>query len=245
MTAAGHLSTAFLIKSRFKEVPFWILLLASEAVEFVWVFFNLQIIPLPNPVEFSTINQPFLYIGDMILSQQIISHSLLGGVLIALSFALVFKVWKKTNGIFLAVFLAVFGHWCLDLIVHDADLPLFISVTSVKLGPLLNFDSANPKLGLYTTAPILGFCFQSILVFLSAFLYLKSFPIEDSKKKRNFWMLVGLVNFSIMGIFIKGVMTWLITSPRMMVIMVLVDILIGGILLFVAARLSNKPVTVN
>ncbi len=239
MTAAGHLSSAFLIKSKFKEVPFWVLLLASEAVELVWVILNLNLIALPEPVEVMKINSPFLYIGDMILFQQIVSHSFLGAVLIALLFAFAFKLWKKSEGIFLAVFLGVFGHWCLDLIVHDADLPIFISLSSAKLGPLLNFDSTHPEQGFYTTAPIFGFCFQAFFSFLAAFIYLKSFPILDPKNKKKFWTLVALVNLSILGIFIKGVMTWLITSSKMMVIMVFVDILISGIMLYAATRLGE------
>jgi len=239
MTAAGHLSTAFLIRSRFKDVPFWILLLASEAIEIVWVVLNLNLLYLPIPIEITKVNNPFLYIGDMILFQQIVSHSLLGTIIIAVIVSYLFQVWRKTRGIFSAVFLCVIGHWCLDLIVHDADLPIFISVTSQKLGPLLNFDPLNPELGFYTTAPILGFCFQSLLSFLFAFVYFKSFPIQDLKKKYYFWILVFLVNLSIIGIFIKGVMTWIITSPTMMVIMVLVDIIASGILLYIAARISE------
>lgn len=240
MTAAGHLSSAFLIKAKFKEVPFWILLLASEAVELIWVILNLNLIPFPEPIEIVKINSPFLYIGDMILFQQIVSHSLLGAILIALSLAFIFKISKRVNGIFLAVFLGVFGHWCLDLIVHDADLPIFISLSSVKLGPLLNFDSTHPEQGFYTTAPIFGFCFQTLFSFFASFTYLKAFPILDSKKKKKFWALVALVNLSILGIFIKGVMTWLITSSKMMVIMVFVDILISGIMLYAATRIGEQ-----
>ena len=237
MTAAGHLSSAFIIKSKFKEIPFWILLLASEAVELVWVILNLNLISLSEPIEAMKINSPFQYIGDMILFQQIVSHSFVGALLIALIFALFFKVWKRINGIFLAVFLGVFGHWCLDLIVHDADLPVFISLSSLKLGPLLNFDSFHPEQGFYSTAPIFGFCFQTLFSFFAAFTYLKSFSIVDTRKKKKFWTLVALVNFSILGIFLKGVMTWLITSSKMMVIMVFVDILISGIMLYAAVRL--------
>lgn len=237
MTAAGHLSSAFLIKSKFKEVPFWVLLLASEAVELVWVILNLNLISLSEPIEAMKINSPFLYIGDMILFQQIVSHSFFGAILIAITFALFFTVWKRISGIFLAVFLGVFGHWCLDLIVHDADLPIFISLASVKLGPLLNFDSSHPEQGFYTTAPIIGFCFQTLFSFFAAFVYLKSFPIADSKKKLKFWTLVALVNLSILGIFLKGAMTWLINSSKMMVIMVFVDILISGIMLYAAVKL--------
>ena len=75
MTAAGHLSTAFLIRSKFKEVPFWALLLASEAVELVWVILNLNLIALAEPLEITKINSPFQYIGDMILYQQIVSRN--------------------------------------------------------------------------------------------------------------------------------------------------------------------------
>ncbi|MBP9885238.1 MAG: hypothetical protein KBF93_03010 [Leptospiraceae bacterium] len=239
MTAAGHLSTAFLIRSRFKDVPFWILLLASETIEFVWVILNLNLFSFSLPLEITKVNLPFLYIGDMILFQQIVSHSLLGAILIALIVSYIFQVWKKTRGIFTAVFLGVIGHWCLDLIVHDADLPVFISVTSQKLGPVLNFDPLNPELGFYSTAPIWGFCFQSFLSLVFAFVYFRSFPIQDLKKKFYFWILIFLVNLSIIGIFIKGVMTWLITSPTMMVVMVLVDIIASGILLYIATRLSE------
>ena len=239
MTAAGHLSTAFLIRSKFKEVPFWALLLASEAVELVWVILNLNLIALGEPLEITKINSPFQYIGDMILYQQIVSHSITGAILIGIIVAAIFKFWKKANGIFIAIFLGVFGHWLLDFVVHDADLPVFISLTSTKLGPLLNFDSTHPELGFYTTAPILGYFFQTAFSLLSAFLYLKSFPIQDTKTKRKFWILVALVNLSILGIFIKGTMTWLIKTPTLFVIMVLVDIVLSGIILYIAARLGE------
>lgn len=240
MTAAGHLSTAFIIRSRFKEVPFWALLFASEAVELVWVILNLNLIALAPPLEITKINSPFQYIGDMILYQQIVSHSLVGAILIGLIVAAIFKIWKNTKGIFIAIFLGVIGHWVLDYLVHDADLPLFISIESIKIGPAFNFDSSHPELGLYATAPILGYCIQSLFSFGSAFLYLKSFPIEDVKRKRKFWTLVALVNLSILGIFIKGMMTWLIKTPTLFIIMVLVDILICGIILYIAARLGES-----
>ncbi len=240
MTAVGHLSSAFLIKSKFKEVPFWTLLFASEAVELVWFILNLNLIGLNEPLEITKINLPFLYIGDMLLVQHIVSHSLMGAILIGLITSLILKFWVKSRGIFLAISLAVTGHWFLDLLVHDADLPVFISLDSVKLGPLFNFDSSHPDLGLSTTAPILGFLLQFAFSILSAFLFLRSFPIQDKKKKIKFWVLILLVNLSILGMFIKGNMTWLIKTPTIMVIMVLVDIITTGIMLYIAYRFTES-----
>jgi membrane-bound metal-dependent hydrolase YbcI (DUF457 family) len=236
MTGAGHLSSALLIKSRFKTVPFWSLLLASEAIELTWVFLNLNLIGLVPPLEITNINLPFLYIGDMKLIQQFVSHSLMGALLTGVLLAFFFKLWKKIDGIFIAIFLGVMSHWILDFIAHDKDLPIFISEASTKVGALLNFDASNPDLGFFTTAPILGFLFQSLYSFFCAFLFYKNFPSDDLKKKKKFWIFVIIINLTTLRTFIKGGMTWLMKSSTIFIVMVLVDIIINAILFYFAAK---------
>lgn len=240
MTGAGHLSSAFLIKSKFKAVPFWALLLASEAIELTWVCLNLNFIKMNPPLEITDINLPFSYIGDMKLIQQFISHSFFGALATACILGLIFKFWKKIDGIFLAVFLGVIGHWCADFLAHDKDLPIFISIESIKVGAILNFDSSHPDLGFFTTAPILGFLFQSSFSILCAFLFLKTFPIQDSKKKTHFWILILLVNVLSCGVFLHGVMTKFIQSSTAFILVVFADIIVNAILLSIAARISEK-----
>jgi hypothetical protein len=240
MTAAGHLSCAFLVKTKFKEVPFWILLLSTEAIELVWVFLNLNPFRLQPPIEITKINEPFLFIGDMQLIQQFVSHSLLGAILIGILIGLLFKKFFPVKGIFIAIILATMSHWVLDLIVHDKDLPILISNDSIKVGALLNFDSSKPDLGFYTTAPILGFLFQFLFSFICIFLYLKNFPLEKNKLK--FWIITISLNLFVIGIFIKGIMGFMIQSAQIFIIFVLVDIIITALLYLYCSKFTKQKI---
>ena len=238
MTAAGHLSCAFLVKAKFKEVPFWVLLLSTEAIELVWVFLNLNPFQFHPPIEITKINEPFLYIGDMLLIQQFISHSLFGAITIAIIIGLIFKKLIPANGVFLAVIFATLSHWVLDLLVHDKDLPIFISKNSIKIGALINFDSSKPDLGFYATAPLLGFLFQFIFSFICIIVYLKKFPLQNSKIK--FWTIITALNLFVIGIFLKGIMSFMIQSAKVFIIFVLVDIVITAFLYYYSYKFTDQ-----
>ncbi len=233
MTGIGHLSSAFLIKSKFKNIPIWQLLIGSEIVELFWVILNWNPLSIEPPLEFMKVNLPFAYIGDMRLLNQPYSHSLLGGVIIGIFLFLVFKAfrfvtWKE----YLGFALVVSSHFLLDYLVHDHDLQIFPSESAEKIGPFLSLDPTNPSLGVSTVAPLLGLAFQVVFSLLCFAVFLKQFRFDDTKdRKKFFWVILSLHLFSI-PIFLKGVMTFFIRSEMAMVLIVLLDMLFAGVMLY-------------
>jgi membrane-bound metal-dependent hydrolase YbcI (DUF457 family) len=107
------------------------------------------------------------------------SHSLLGSIVLALSFAFVYFIIKKdfkTSAIY--AFL-VFSHWVLDFITHRPDLPLtYTSSEKVGLG-LWNFPAAA--------------IFLECLIYAAGiYLYLKSTRAINKKGTILIWIFISV-----------------------------------------------------
>ncbi|TGK12607.1 hypothetical protein EHO60_08340 [Leptospira fletcheri] len=239
MTGIGHLSSAFLLKSKFKETPIWILLIGAEVVELLWVLLNLNPFGFSPALEFMKIEIPFLYIGDMKLLSQQYSHSLFGGVAIGIVFFFLLKFFEKNWTLnYLPIALIVSGHWCLDFLVHDHDLQIFPLTGSMKVGPLYSFDLAAPELGISATIPLLGFSIQACFSLLCVYVFLRNFRFTNPGRKKVFLIGIVVLNLFALPIFIKGCMTFLIKSENWMAFMVLADMVFSGVLLFYLSKTS-------
>ncbi|TNE36718.1 MAG: hypothetical protein EP347_10255 [Alphaproteobacteria bacterium] len=128
MQAINHLATALVVKKSIPQAPLLPLLLATEAIEFIWVGLNLV------GVEYVTLDAPGTHITDMHLTHMPFSHSLLGAAICALLLALA-ALWRQgVVRIALALGVAVFSHILLDLAVHEPDIALAPFVGGAKYG---------------------------------------------------------------------------------------------------------------
>jgi hypothetical protein len=101
------------------------------------------------------------------------------------------------------VFLAVAGHWFLDFLVHDADLPLAPHSASLRLGPAFALDPTAPGAGLTSTHPLASWGLQSGVVLVCAVTFLASYP-SDSRRR---WIFVlALLGLDVLAapLFIRG-----------------------------------------
>lgn len=139
MQAIEHAATALILKRKFPASPLFGLLVATEAVEFLWVGLNL------TGVEFTEIDSPMRSVADIHLAHMPFSHS----IATSAAFAILiggFVLWKggaKAGSIALALALAVFSHIVLDLATHAPD---------IALAPFL--DGAKYGTGLYANWPL-------------------------------------------------------------------------------------------
>jgi hypothetical protein len=134
----GHYGPAFAGKTVAKAVPLWAFFLAVQLVDVLWGIF------IANGIEHVRIVPGFTEANAFDLYDMPITHSLPGAlgwsVLAGLVWALLSPTRKKLGG--LAIGLAVFSHWLLDLIVHVPDLELWPGGMRVGFGLWNNYPLA-------------------------------------------------------------------------------------------------------
>ncbi len=194
MTGVAHLSTGLLLKAKFPKAPLLWLLLAAEATDLVWVGLNLFHAGGETTLEATRARMPFETIGDLLLLEQPYSHSLVANLLLAGFLALfAYLAFRRRDtsvrAVAAPVFLAVFGHWLLDFLVHDADLALGPWSGSVILGPALGMDGSAPSLGLNSTMPLVGWLVQTVIVVACASAFLSAYPAHGARR----WAFVGCI----------------------------------------------------
>jgi hypothetical protein len=115
---AGHFGFAAAVKGKAPTVPLWMLMLATEWLEIVFLpLFALGIERL-EPVAGSKAGA----YGDALIYADY-SHSLAGALVLSLIFgALATYRYGKKSGFILG--LVAFSHWILDLLVHRSDMPI-------------------------------------------------------------------------------------------------------------------------
>lgn len=131
----GHYSASLVAKRVAPRLPLWALLLAAQAVDVAWAVFiltgveNVRIVPghtATNPLDLY--HMPY-------------THSLPAAVLWSVAAALLTWAWARRSEppararrLAWVLGAVVFSHWCLDLIVHVPDLPLWDDHFKVGLG---------------------------------------------------------------------------------------------------------------
>ena len=133
----GHLGIGFAAKSVTPEVPLWVLLVSSEALDLLSFGFGAIGIEKFGVIGTDLRNGlEFIEPGSVPWS-----HGLFMSVVWSVVFALIaYYIYRdrRASGI---IGLVVFSHWVLDFIVHPPDLPLLFNGS-----PLLG-------LGLWTSGP--------------------------------------------------------------------------------------------
>jgi len=162
MQAINHVATALILKRQFPSTPLFGLILATEAVEYLWVGLNVL------GIEQTIISDPMRSVSDVHLVHMPFSHSIVTSALIAILVGLI-VLWRggKTKSVVsLALSLAVFSHIVLDLIVHAPD---------IAIAPF--FDTEKYGTGLYSNFPLRALALESLWGFLCWWIYRGSWPL--------------------------------------------------------------------
>jgi len=107
----GHYASAFLVRPHLPHAPFWLLLLASNLAEFLWLALALTGIEptKPDSILDATFNNLDVH---MTYSHNVVPNLILGAVVLVL----VQLIWKNKKLAFAAAFLTVLHVWS-DFIV--------------------------------------------------------------------------------------------------------------------------------
>lgn len=139
MQAINHAATALILKRKFPSAPLMGLILATEAIEYLWVGLNVI------GVEKTIVDAPMKSVADVHLVHMPFSHSIATSAIISVLVGLIvfWRSGKAATSVSVAIGLGVFSHIVLDLLVHAPD---------IALSPLLG----SPKYGtgLYANLPV-------------------------------------------------------------------------------------------
>lgn len=190
----GHYAVSFALKATQKKASLGLLFIGVQFVDII--FFSLALFGIEkfNLIENHTESTHFK------LEYMPYSHSLIAvfiwSVAIYIILKTVTKKEKKPSGkitITMTVALAVISHWCLDLVVHTPDLPLFLDNTHFY------------GFGLWNNA-LMTYLVEAILLVGGLYLYLKSTyksGINDTVLSRygmTFFVIV-LLGINVVNIF--------------------------------------------
>jgi membrane-bound metal-dependent hydrolase YbcI (DUF457 family) len=109
-----------------------------------------------------------------------ISHSLLMALIWALLFGIIYYLFRKNFKYALILFLCVFSHWLLDVLVHYPDLPLY--------------PGDSPKLGLgLWSMPLLENAIEFLMFIIGVGIYLVATTAKNNAGKYVTWILILLL----------------------------------------------------
>lgn len=168
MQAINHVATALLVKRAFPKAPLLGLILATEAVEYVWVGLNLI------GVERTHLDEGLRSVADVHLVHMPFSHSLATslGLAVLAGGVILWRGGRAAASVAVAIALAVFSHILLDLSVHAPD---------IALAPLL--DQVKYGAGLYNNLPLLALGVETLWGVFCWWMY------------RGSWKLLGVMVF--------------------------------------------------
>lgn len=190
----GHYSVAFAARTERNKIPLWVLFVAVQLLDFLWVpfgFFGLEKVRIALGI--TAASRLDLYYMPC-------THSLIGALVWSALAAFVYKLVrgaKASSSAALIIALAVFSHWILDLIVHRPDLPIYDDTLKVGFG-LLNYKGAE-------------FAMEVALLVIGIALYLKRNVIKSAGRK------IGIVVFGVVLILVQTQTTflgWPLSSNR-------------------------------
>ncbi|HCP81288.1 MAG TPA: hypothetical protein DIT67_06760 [Octadecabacter sp.] len=166
MQAINHAAAALILKRKFPSTPLLGLILATEAVEYLWVGLNLI------GIEQTIIADPMRSVADVHLAHMPFSHSVATSVIIAalVGLLVLWRGGKAWTAIALALSLAVFSHIVLDLLVHARDIVIVPFLGTEKYGT-----------GLYSNVPLVALGLETLFGVFCWWIY------------RGSWQLLGLI----------------------------------------------------
>ncbi len=147
MQAINHAATALILKRKFPSAPLFGLILATEAVEYLWVGLNLI------GIERTVIDDGMASVADIHLEHMPFSHSIVTSFLAAaaVGLAVLWRGGRAASAVATAMALGVLSHIVLDLLVHAPDIALAPYFDEVKFGS-----------GLYAGVPMTALALETL-----------------------------------------------------------------------------------
>jgi len=179
----GHFGVGLAAKKIDSKPSLGTFLFAFQFIDLIWPIFLLtgieRVIVDPGDTTFTPLN--FIYYP--------FSHSLLGVLIWAILFGLIYFLFKKNFKSSVLLGGLVISHWVLDLITHKPDLPIFPG-NDFKVG-----------FGLWESV-ILTIIVEGLIFITGAYLYIKTTRAENKIGKIGLWSLLAfLMVIYIMNIF--------------------------------------------
>ena len=170
---AGHYTSAFVAKAASPRTPLWILLLAAQFVDVLWVLAILA------GIEHVRLD-PGLPSNPLDLYDMPWTHSLVAtAVWSAVAFVATTRWLRLTTRDGAMVAAVVASHWFLDLVVHRADLTI---------------AGGEPKLGFALwNFPVTAYLLEIVLVVGSVALAMAACADDAAKRRRWLWLAGSLV----------------------------------------------------
>ncbi len=167
----GHFGVGLGAKKTAPRVSLGMLFLAAQFLDLLWPTFLLlgweQVAIQPGNTKLTPLN--FVYYP--------FSHSFLMALGWSFLLGIVYFFIKHNPRSSVVVGLCVLSHWCLDLLVHRPDLPLFPG-NSLKVGlSLWNY-------------PIIAVTLESLIFIIGLFFYLKATKPKNKVGSITFWALI-------------------------------------------------------
>ena len=183
---AGHFGFAAIVKSCERQTPLWALMLACQWLDVIFVPLFLLGVERLTPVAGTSGGY-----GQAIITADY-THSLVGALVLAALFGLASaSFWGMRNGVVLGA--VVFSHWCLDLVVHRADMPLL----PANAGGL-------PRLGFgLWQAPMASALVELALIIVGSFLYWRAALVTVRASGRG----TGTAHATSALLFASGIIT--------------------------------------
>ena len=222
----GHYSVSLALKKADISIPLWKLFLAVQFVDIVWSIFIFL------GIEKAEIDLHTLPASPLNLYYMPFTHSFFGSLfwsLIVFIISVVFSKsrdttsWKKAT----IYSIAVFSHWILDLIVHNADLPIWGN--SYKVG-----------FGLYTSA-FGTFFVECLLLIIGALIYYKGIQNKNHRGQKSF------VAFIIFLLFLCWNSIWGIKPPTTNIAagFLLTSYILNALIIYFVEKMIVKSVRVT
>ena len=168
----GHYAAAFAGKRVAPKTPLWVLLVAAQAVDFLWAGLVL------GGVERAKLDHT-LPTNPLVAEHMPYSHSLLGTAVVSVLMGLmVGRCWRsfRAGAVVAAV---VISHWFCDLLMHRPDLTLY---------------GLPPKLGLQLwNYPLASHLLELVLLVAAVFWLMAA---QASVQRRNTMILAGVLVLS-------------------------------------------------
>lgn len=222
MFAINHAATALLVKRRYPQASFVLLLVSVQLMELLWVVFNA--LGLERTQTEATVTT----VGDIHLAFMPYSHSVLSGVVLAVVTGLIAARVSGYAGIGWATGWGVISHLILDLVTHEPDIALAPWIAAPKLG-----------LGLYSAAPLIAFLAELGFGVLCWWIW------RGTPGLLALIVLFNLANLSMFSASIPGPEQWLAGKPGLIVAVIAGQIAVTLFLVGWLARRDKRPRTNN
>ena len=179
----GHYAAALVPYSRLEGRPLWLLLVAANVPEFLWLALALAGVEPTHPASLLDATFPNIAV-DMTYSHNLIPGLIQGAIV----FGVVYAIWRDR----------ALALWCGALAIVHVICDIFVGFEHQLLGP----DSPQVSLNTYEHAPVLAIAIELVFALGCVFAYLHMEANRGRPLTRG--RMVALYT-----VFVVGILMWL------------------------------------